>query len=155
MAEKSLKICYGLMSGFILLMAFNNCFAKPQIKAIQAKLFYQNTGKFSEDVFTTPSDLWNVMFDYVSSTLVIIEIEGGESGLNNQKLEVTANYIPFEGSKRPITVRKSSPLLFDEQGKSYTPFWIDNVGCHPVKISAQIKGQKTIMRKTINFGCGE
>lgn len=139
----------------LLMIYADNCLAKPKITNMQAKLFYQNTGKFSEDVFAAPSDLWNVVFDYVYSTLVIVEVEGGEPNAAHQKLELVARYIPFEGSKRQITVRKTSPLWFDEQGKTFVSFWVDNVGCHPVKLSANIKGQKTIMRKTIDFGCGE
>lgn len=156
MLEKSSKTCVALFITFLLLIAVNNCPAKPKITNIQAKLFYQNTGKFSEDIFTTPSDLWNVVFDYVYSTFIIVEVNGGEYGKNpNQKLELTARYIPLEDSNKPITVRKTVSLLFNEQGKAFAGFWIDNVGCDPVKIAANLKGQKTFVRKTINFGCGE
>jgi len=40
-------------------------------------------------------------------------------------------------------------------GKTFLGFWIDNIGCDPVKLSANINGQKTRMRKEINFACGE
>lgn len=147
----------GAIFALLLLLAFT-CTAQSRITGIQAKLFYQNTGTFSADVFTTPSDLWNVYFDYVYSTLIVIEVEGKDDGkkfITPQKLEFIAQYKPFEGSSKEITVRKTSPIWFDENGKAFVGFWIDNVGCHPIKISVKIKGQKTRLRKVIGFGCGE
>ncbi len=143
---------------FLLLLIFSiTCTAQSRITGMQAKLYYQTTGTFSADVFTTQSDLWNVYFDYVYSTLIVVRVEGKNDGkqfITPQKIEFAAQYIPFEGSKK-ITVRKTSPIWFDENGVANVGFWIDNVGCDPVKISAKIKGQKKILRKTINFGCGE
>lgn len=155
MLEKSLKLFAVVI--FLSLFAFNS-FAQSRIRGIQAKLFYQNTGTFSADIFTTQSDLWNVCFDYVYSTLVIIEVEGKDDGkqfITPQKVDFWARYKPFSGSNKEITIRKTAPIWFDEKGQANVGFWIDNVGCHPVKISAKIRGQKFLLRKTINFGCGE
>ena len=139
---------------YLLLIFASDLSAEPKIKSIRAMLFYQNTGKFSEDVFTTPSDLWNVSFDYVYSTFVVVETESEPDFNSRHRLEFFAVYQPLEG-KQKIIVRKTAALWFDEKGRSFSGFWLDNVGCDPVKLSANIKGQKKIMRKTINFGCGE
>jgi len=144
---------------FCLLSVFAfNCEARPKkIVGMRAMLFYQNTGTFSADVFTAQSDLWNVAFDYVYSTFVMVEVEGDnerEDYVRQRKIEFVARYIPLDG-KREITVRKVSPLWFDENGKAFMGFWIDKIGCDPIKISANINGQKTRMRKEINFQCGE
>ena len=142
---------------FLFLSAFSSL-AQPRITSMQAKLFYQNTGTFSADVWTTQSDLWNVCFDYVYSTLVIVEVGGKSDGKQfdkPQRVEFSARYKPFFGMAKEIIIRKNAPVWFDENGRANVGFWIDNVGCHPVKIAAKIQGQKNILQKTINFGCGE
>lgn len=142
---------------FLFLFAFSSL-AQTRITGMQAKLFYQNTGTFSADIWTTQSDLWNVLFDYVYSTLVIVEVRGKSDGKQfdkPQRVELFARYKPFFGLAKEITIRKAAPIWLDENGKANVGFWIDNVGCHPVKISAKIQGQKNILQKTINFGCGE
>lgn len=151
--------CLKLFAVAVFLLSFAlNSFAKTQITGMEAKLFYQNTGKFSEDIFSQTGDLWNVYFDYVYSTLVIVEVEGkpdGKQFIKPRKIEFFARYKPFFGSTKETTIVKTSPIWLDENGKAKIGFWLDNVGCHPVKISAKISGQKTTLRKTINFGCGE
>jgi hypothetical protein len=159
MSKNDLKLSRfgGAVLFFGLIFALN-CAAQTKITGMQAKLFYQNTGTFSADVFSTPSDLWNVWFDYVYSTLVVVEVTGKDDGktyTNPRKLEFTARYKPFEGSVKEITVKKTSPIWLDENGQANVGFWIDNVGCSPVKISVNIRGQKQRLRKTIKFGCGE
>lgn len=145
------------ITAFFLTCASNSP-AQTKITGIQAKLFYQNTGKLSEDIFSQPSDLWNVYLDYIYSTLVIVEVQGKNDGKQFDKpnrIELSARYRPFEDTTKEITIRKTTPIWFDENGKANVGFWVDNVGCDPVKLSAIIIGQKKIMRQTINFGCGE
>lgn len=147
---------------FLLLFAVNVCLAQRRITNMRAMLFYQNTGKFSEDVFTVPADLWNVSFDSVYSVFVIVEIEGEtQAGDYNRQpqLDFSARYKPLEGANREIIVRKSAPFWFfaNLRGKQklFLGFWIDNIGCDPIRLSANIRGRKTRFQKTINFGCGE
>lgn len=145
------------VSVLILVFVFNS-FPQTKITGIQAKLFYQNTGKFSEDIFTNQSDLWNVYLDYVYSILVIVQTEGKDDGKQfdtPQRIELSARYKPFEGTAKEITFRKTTPIWFDEKGQANVGFWIENVGCEPMKLAVKIKGQTKILRKTINFGCGE
>lgn len=142
----------------ILLMLVFNAFSQIRLTGMQAKLFYQNTGKFSDDVFAAPSDLWNVYLDYVYSILVIVQTEGKDNGKQFDtppKIEISARYKPFFGSAKEITVRKTAPVWFDENGKANVGFWIENIGCEPLKLVVNLKGQPKMLRKTINFGCGE
>ena len=155
MFKKSAKP-FGLIA-ILFALAFNSL-AQTRITGIQAKLFYQNSRKFSEDVFSTQSDLWNVYLDYVYSIWITVEVTGKNDGKQfdtPQRVELFARYQPFEGTAKEIIVRKTSPVWFDENGKANVGFWIDNVGCQPMKLTLKIRGQKQILRKTINFGCGE
>lgn len=155
MFRKTIKIS---LAAAILFVCAANSFSQTKITRIQAKLFYQNTGTFSEDIFSKPSDLWNVYLDYVYSVFVTVEVKGKYNGYQIDKperLELSARYKPFEGTKKEITFRKTSPVWFDEKGSATVGFWIDNVGCEPIKIAVNIKGEKQLLRKIINFGCGE
>lgn len=152
------KIIKIFLVATLLFVCSLNSFSQSKIEKIEAKLFYQNTGTFSEDIFSKPSDLWNVYLDYVYSVFVTVKVAGKSDGWQFDKpnrIEFSARYKPFEGTNKEITLRKTSPVWFEENGKATVGFWIDNVGCEPLKINVKIKGQKQILRKTINFGCGE
>ncbi|MEK7722800.1 MAG: hypothetical protein AAB336_00470 [Acidobacteriota bacterium] len=152
------KIFKSLAIISLFLIFASNSSAQTRITGIQAKLFYQNTGKFSEDIFTNQSDLWNVYLDYVYSILVIVQTEGKNDGKQfdtPNRIELSGRYIPFEGTAKEITVRKTTPIWFDENGKANVGFWIENIGCEPLKLTVKIKGQTKTLRKTIKFGCGE
>lgn len=155
MSGKIIKLFLVVM---ILLLCLANSFSQTKIEKIEARLFYQNTGTFSEDIFSKPSDLWNVYLDYVYSVFITVEVTGKYDGRqidNPKRIEFSAIYKPFEGTKKEISFIKTSPVWFNEKGKSIVGFWFDNVGCEPMKITVKLKGQKQILRKTINFGCGE
>lgn len=129
-----------------------------KIGSIQARLFYENTGTFSENVLTNKGfDLWNTPFDWVYSTFVTVEIDGVPKYLKtNRQIELTAKYIPFDGGQRSITFRQTEMIRNgSETGKAYAGFWIKNVGCEPVFLTARMAGRKRAVKTKINFGCGE
>ena len=128
------------------------------ISSIHARLFYENTGTFSENVLTDKGfDLWNTPFDWVYSTFVTVEVDGVPKYLAKQcQIELTAKYIPFNAHKRSITLKQTETIRNgSETGKAYAGFWIKNVGCEPVFLTARITGQKRVVKNKINFGCGE
>lgn len=129
-----------------------------RITAIQAKLFYENTGAFSENVLTEKgADLWNSPFDATYSTFVIVEVENLPSYLKKYvEIELIARYRPVGGAKRRLTFRQTNRIYNgSENGKGYVGFWLKATGCYGVRLVARIVGQKRSFRKTIGFGCGE
>jgi hypothetical protein len=157
MKAKFAKAC--LIFGLFWLAATVDCPAqKLRISAIQARLFYENTGTFSENVLTEKGfDLWNTPFDWTYSTFVVVEIEGVPEYLKtHRRIELTARYIPFDSAKRQITLRQAEKIRNgSESGKSYAGFWIKNTGCEPVYLTARVVGQKSRAKEMINFRCGE
>lgn len=148
---------------FLLCVAVFDCAAQEEknqirISRVQARIFYNNTGAFSEDAIGGNVDLWNSPFDASYSTLVIVELEGLPGYLkNNIRVELAARYVPFYREKGGIIVRQIELIRNgSENGKSYAAFWLKNTGCNPVHLSARIvgRGQKRV-RETISFGCGE
>ncbi len=142
----------------ITLFAFSGNAQTLKIRSIQARLFYENTGTFSENVLTDKGfDLWNTPFDQTYSVLIAVEIEGVPRYLEKpRQIELTAKYIPFDTSSRSITLKQADKIRNgSETGLAYAGFWIKNVGCEPVFLTARIAGQKRFVKNKINFGCGE
>ena len=133
----------------------------PRVSAIQAKLFYENTGTFSENVLTEKGfDLWNTPFDWSYSTFVVVELEGvPQYGMTPRRVELTARYAPYnlDGSNsRRVTLRQTEWVRNgSESGKAYAGFWLKNTGCEPVYLTAWLAGRRQRVSATINFGCGE
>jgi hypothetical protein len=144
-----------------------------RIVGIQAKLFFEGTGTFSEDVLGDPHYvLWNASVGEGSagapsnSTLVLVEIAGGTSGTSEhvRRISFTANYkygfvnVRGTGELRNIQVKQTAGIgFFGKDGKSYVGFWLHDTGCTPVDLTAQIVGQTqaSVMKKKIGFKCGE
>jgi hypothetical protein len=130
---------------------------RVRIAAIQAKLFYDSTGTFSEDALTGRVDLWNSPFDSSYSTLVLVELEGLPGYLEPEvRVQLVARYVPFDREKGAVRVRQVEVIRNgSEDGKAYAAFWLKRTGCHPVRLAARIVGQRRRVEETIPFGCGE
>lgn len=128
-----------------------------RVSAIQARLFHENTGTFSENVLTEKGfDLWNTPFDWTYSNFVGVEIDGVPEYLDTpRRIELTARYVPL-GGRRSLLVRQIERARNgSESGKAYAGFWIRNTGCEPVHLTARLAGRQQRLKATINFGCGE
>jgi hypothetical protein len=140
------------------------------ITAIQAKLFFESKGTFSEDVLNNPGfNLWNTPIGEgsagtpSSSTLVLVEVNGKANVTEHQRrLSFTAKYRSSTaapaGKSAYVEVKRSVPIgFFGADGKSYVAFWLYDTGCTTVTLSARILGQAeaSTMEKTIPFRCGE
>jgi hypothetical protein len=149
--------------------------ARPllRISSVQAKLFFAETGTFSDDVLDNPKYvLWNTPIGEGSAgspsdaTLVVVEIAGGTPGAaeHDRQLNFIANYrFGSENAKgvarvRTIELKRMVDIgSFGKDGKSYVGFWLYDTGCTPVNLTAQIAGQSPapVVKKTIGFKCGE
>lgn len=133
----------------------------PKITAIRAQLFYDATGRLSEDILSQKDlALWNTIIGEGSagaastSTFVTIEISGRNLAVGATKVEIIAT-----GDKnRLIQKRVIGVDIYDERTKFFAPFWLYDTGCEPIKISARLMGigaPRTVVTKTIPFACGE
>lgn len=132
---------------------------------MQAMLFFENTGKFSPDVFTNDVNLWNTPIEGASregaseSMLVVVEIRSeGEGWLpRNRKVQLTARYeiADRSGQGRPKLFSKTMTINIGSDYKFFAAFWLYETGCHPIELTARIVGQRGSLRKTVNLRCGE
>jgi hypothetical protein len=132
---------------------------------VQAMLFFENTGKFSPDVFTNDVNLWNTSIEGASregaseSMLVVVEIRSeGEGWLpRNRKVQLTARYriADRSGHGKPALFSKTMTINIGSDYKFFAAFWLYETGCHPVELTARIVGHRGSLRKTIDMRCGE
>jgi hypothetical protein len=128
-----------------------------KIKSITAKLYYSNSGTFSENILDKPDlALWNTIIGEGQSggpseaTLIEVEVngDGGGSVIHKEQLTITV-----QQEKKPAIIRHSS-VYFDLNDKYFAAVWLNDSGCLPVTITAQLENQPAI-RKKIDFECGE
>lgn len=132
--------------------------APPSFKigAITAKLFDEHPGMFSSDLLTAPdSTLRNRRTGPGSSNSMLIVVElAGQAGsyAPDRKLLLTAT-----DSRRVLLKRSADIGILSEGGKYYLAFWIYDIGCYPVTLSARVTGQSAsrAVKKTIPFRCGD
>lgn len=150
-----------VISLLLLISAFNASAQTAKITAIRAQLFYDNTGKFSEDVLAAKGfALWNTIIGAgdaaapSNSTFVTVEITGKNLPVGSTKIEITAT-----GNKNKLLQKKLVDVeIYDEHTKFFAPLWLYNTGCEKIKISAHLLGKgipATVFTKTIPFACGE
>jgi hypothetical protein len=160
---------------FLISLVVANCQAqsdqtpkRPQqlhLTAMRAMLFYENTGKFSADVFTSEVNLWNTVIEGASregaseSMLVVVEVKAEGVGWTpvGRKVQLTARYriADQSGYGKPAFFNKTMTINIGTEDKFFAGFWLYETGCHPVTLTARIVGQKQSMRKMINLRCGE
>jgi len=143
--------------------------APYKITAVKAMLFYDNKGSFSADVaepesdrYEVPSILWNTPLEGTSregaatSMLVTVEVEGEYALARPRQIELVASYKPVN-SRRERVVREIESIKIRESGKYIAGFWLKDVGCSRLQLSASILGQRnqSKTKRIVRFGCGE
>jgi hypothetical protein len=134
--------------------------APYKILGIQAKLFYETLGTFSNDVLSNPNfALFNVFIGEgdaaapSNSTLVLVQVSGkGGSYEPGRKV----NLVAAEGKK--ITLNRSREIgILPTTGKTLVAYWIYDTGGKAVKLTAQLLGQtqRSTTVRTIKFVSGE
>lgn len=137
---------------------------EPRLTSMRAMLFFENTGKFSPDVFTNEVNLWNTPIEGASregaseSMLVVVEVTGERDWRPaGRKVQLIARYriADKSGYGKPAYFTRTMKVNIGSDDKFFAPFWLYETGCHPVKLTARIVGQKQKLEKTINLRCGE
>ena len=134
--------------------------AAYRIADMRAMLFNANDGTFSRDVLAPPRPaLWNVVIGEgdaegpSSSALVVVEVAGEPGSYEDaRQVELTAR------TEEGVLLRRASSLsVLNARGRTFVGFWLDDVGCQPVRLQARLLGQPQPSTRTdeIDFQCGE
>ena len=141
-----------------------------RLAGFQAYLFSSKTGQLSQDMLKTGApELGNVPIgEYASvSTLVVVRVELGAQAPVPDKAQIRlvaleSGSTPFaakDGKARDRTIldRTSNLGPVNDKGASYVGFWLDNTGCHTIKLQAFIVGVRDAAPLTgvLPFTCYE
>ena len=144
----ALAICLGLTG--------TEAMAAPEIGQIRARLYYEKTGRLSEDI-APPSDFaaWNIIIgggsaeEPANDLLVEVEVLTGTAPGPNLPLTITAT-----AGGRTIARRTIVSTLVEANGRSWHPILLPNIGCAGrLRVVATLgKASKTL---DLAFPCGE
>ena len=142
---------------------FSTAFAAEpaKITAIRAQLYYEGTGKFSDDVLASGENtLWNTIIGEGAAgaasnfTLVTVEVTGKDVPMDAVRVQITAR-----GFKRRIVGQRTIRVsIYDDATKFIAPLFLHDTGCDEIEVSARLVGNgvdKTSVKKVIPFKCGE
>jgi hypothetical protein len=135
--------------------------AQPaQVSAIEARLFFSTTGRFSDNILKLgkAAPLRNAVIGAgnlegpTRSTLFIVRISGAPGEyLARVKVKVTVRK-----RSRSVLSRTYEPGIFGAAGDAYVPVLVDDTGCDPLTIEARVTEPTPTAPKTgvIPFECG-
>lgn len=134
--------------------------AAYRITALRAMLFNADAGALTRDVLADPRPaLWNTVIGEgeaggpASSVLVTVEVSG-QAGWWEEGVRVA--FTARVGER--VIARDTAELhVLSSGGRTYVGFWLDGVGCEPVRLQARLTGQPQPSTRTaeIPFECGE
>jgi hypothetical protein len=151
----------GLMLFLLIRPAFSQKTPGYKIGGLRAKLFFYQTGDFSENIIDNKKyqSLWNTIIGEgdagapSKALLILTEINGTPGSYEpTRKVHLTAT----EGQK--IILNRNDEIgILSEKGKYFAGFWLYDTGVNPVKLTVEIIGQadQPKLSKTINFQGGE
>jgi hypothetical protein len=133
----------------------------PKIAAIRAQLYFEGSGKFSDDILVSGENtLWNTIIGEGGAgapsnfTLVTVEVAGKDVPIGVVKVQITAR-----GYKRKIVGQRTMEVsIYDEATKFHAPLFLYDTGCDEIEVSARLIGKgvtSTTVKKVIPFKCGE
>ncbi|NOT39920.1 MAG: hypothetical protein HOP13_05455 [Alphaproteobacteria bacterium] len=133
----------------------------PKIAAIHAQLYYEGSGKLSDDILASGENtLWNTIIGEGGAgapsnfTLVTVEVVGKDVPVGKVHVQIAAR-----GYKRKIVAQRTIEVsIYDEATKFHAPLWIYDTGCDEIEVSARLIGKgvaKTTAKAVIPFKCGE
>jgi hypothetical protein len=109
----------------------------PKIATIRAQLYFEGSGKFSDDVLESGEPtLWNTIIGEGGAgapsnfTLVTVEVQGKDVAVARSKCRSARGY------KRKIVGQRTIDVsLYDEKTKFFAPLWLYDTGCDEIEIS--------------------
>jgi hypothetical protein len=131
--------------------------ANGQIADIRMHLFYRHTGALSDDI-SPPREFagWNTVIGEGDSggpaddLVVVVAVRAAGEEYIERPLRLTAR----GRNNRVIAQRSFDSLLTSSDGQSYSPLWLQNVGCEgDIRVTATF-GDHT-RTESVSLDCGE
>ena len=130
---------------------------------IQIRLFYKETGRLSEDLFSRqePFVFFNTIIgegdaeEAADDLLISIVLDSGKWEADNQKfLNEPVTLIAKSADGKIIAQRRFASVLTSHDGRETKALWLQDATCMgDVTITASFRNQ--LQRAQISMGCGE
>jgi hypothetical protein len=133
------------------------------VLGIEARLFHNKTGTFSDNVLGTAAQgLQNVFAGEKSSvsTLIVVKLSLAEPkrAVNDAKVRLIARKQRFRQTGSTLLLDQVAELgAPNKEGVSYVGFWLQGTDCGSVNLKVIVTADKRSMSTTdsIAFQCGE
>jgi hypothetical protein len=134
--------------------------SRVAITGVQAKLYFPETGGFSEDMFAERNlELWNTIIGAgwakhpSNATLVLVEVSSSSEPGRPVFVELT---VTEAGERSPKLRRRIDPSMSNTD-KRQEAFWIYDTGCAPLTLRVRLVGQPSAstVQRQIPFRFGE
>ena len=134
--------------------------ADYRLAEVRAQLFFSDRGTFSENLIGRKDlALWNTVIGGgdaggASQSMLVIVAVSGQPGSYDGKRQVE---LRARDARREVFRRRQPLSVLNKEGGGYIAFWLYDIGCSPLTLTAVITGQNGGARKaeSIPFRCGE
>ncbi len=130
--------------------------SEPKIAAIEARLFYESTGRLSDNV-APPADFtfWNTLIgegqaeEPASDVLLTVTVTGEPGSFVEAPLTIVVT-----GSDQKVVARREiKGLLLNAEGRTTRALLVPDTTCNPIDVKASIG--KSASSVNVPFACGE
>ncbi|MBB4858969.1 hypothetical protein HNO88_002295 [Novosphingobium chloroacetimidivorans] len=135
--------------------------ARPvRIGGIEARLFYQTSGKLSDDLLARKEPFvgWNTVIgegpvdDAASDLLVDVKLTG--SGVDEQSVDDPLEIWVTDKAGKTLAKRTITNLLVPYQGALHNALWLRDVGCAG-KLTFHARFRMQVKTAALSLDCGE
>jgi len=150
---------HSIFSGALVLVAMSASAAPPlHIEAIQARLYFNHTGTFS-DPLSAKDVLRNVIigtpdFPSPSSSTLVDVLLRGDSGDFRPGRVVTLT-VTASSSHKVIATLKQDVGVLGADGQYHAAFWLPGTGCTSLHLDASLADTREHVDAEIPFQCAE
>lgn len=143
----------------------NTTGADYRIGEVRAYLWHETQGSLATDdiLRLPPGSLWNIPFGpnrtpSSRTVLIIIELAGPPDGSEPPRmLHFSATARLLDGRRSLLLSKSVSIRELNAAGRYHVPFLLQDIGCVPIELHAEIRGQrnKVSADRVLDFRCGE
>ncbi|VWX52222.1 hypothetical protein [Novosphingobium sp. 9U] len=131
-----------------------------RIAGIEARLFYQTSGKLSDDLLARKEPFvgWNTVIgegpvsDAATDLLVDVKVLG--NGIDEQSVDDPLEIWVTDKAGKTLARRSIANLLVPYRGALHNALWLRDVGCAG-KLTLQARFRKQVKIASLALDCGE
>jgi hypothetical protein len=152
-----------LLSSVVANAAVDNKPSELTIARIEARLFYEETGRLSDELLhrSKPFSGWNTIIgegdaeEHADDLLVTVRMEPSGGAAQDQKsVDAPLTLSAYDRRGKLIGQRTYDHLLTSDVGRVSKPLWLPSVGCiGDLRIVAGYNGEQK--SAVLTLGCGE